>query len=302
LERYSTFLVRSYIDLHPSLKWCGDPRCGKAVCYTGSMYVTDVTCVCGFKMCFRCGQAVHSPASCGELRQWKMECEGEGKDLSFILKTSKQCPKCNVAIHRVSGCNHIRCKICRHEFCWTCLGPWTQHGDATGGFYQCNLFDREADTKMTKERHKTGDAVARFMHYLTRYQNHEEAQSFAKTKRDKLKAQLQEEKDDFMEMKLKLLIPALDQIVESRRVLKYTYVVAFYMEDSDPRNKNLFEHLQEMLEKNTEYLQELVEGDEDIEQESYVDFEQLRNFTQLTKTFTTRVIEFASEQQPRRKK
>ena len=27
---------------------------------------------------------------------------------------------------------------CKYEFCWLCLAPWKEHGEATGGFYACN--------------------------------------------------------------------------------------------------------------------------------------------------------------------
>jgi ariadne-1 len=33
---------------------------------------------------------------------------------------------------------HMTCSQCRHEFCWLCLGTWSEHGERTGGFYNCN--------------------------------------------------------------------------------------------------------------------------------------------------------------------
>ena len=33
---------------------------------------------------------------------------------------------------------HMTCSQCRHEFCWLCQGPWAEHGERTGGFYNCN--------------------------------------------------------------------------------------------------------------------------------------------------------------------
>jgi ariadne-1 len=35
---------------------------------------------------------------------------------------------------------HMTCSQCRHEFCWLCLGAWAEHGERTGGFYQCNKW------------------------------------------------------------------------------------------------------------------------------------------------------------------
>jgi hypothetical protein len=47
-------------------------------------------------------------------------------------------------------------------------------------------------------------------------------------------------------------------VIDCRRVLKYTYVLGFFLKDHSAE-KQLFEHHQEMLEKNTERLQEYTE-------------------------------------------
>jgi hypothetical protein len=48
------------------------------------------------------------------------------------------------------------------------------------------------------------------------------------------------------------------KVIDCRRVLKYTYVLGFFLRDLSAE-KQLFEHHQEMLEKNTERLQEYTE-------------------------------------------
>ncbi len=37
---------------------------------------------------------------------------------------AKPCPGCGVPIYRNSGCQHMTCNRCRHEFCWICLGNY----------------------------------------------------------------------------------------------------------------------------------------------------------------------------------
>lgn len=43
-------------------------------------------------------------------------------------------------IEKNQGCMHMTCSQCRHEFCWLCQGPWAEHGERTGGFYNCNRW------------------------------------------------------------------------------------------------------------------------------------------------------------------
>ncbi|CAF0777334.1 unnamed protein product [Didymodactylos carnosus] len=33
----------------------------------------------------------------------------------------KQCPKCSCYVEKTKGCDIIKCRICRHRFCWTCF-------------------------------------------------------------------------------------------------------------------------------------------------------------------------------------
>lgn len=47
---------------------------------------------------------------------------------------------CRRPIEKNQGCMHMTCSQCRHEFCWLCLGAWAEHGERTGGFYQCNKY------------------------------------------------------------------------------------------------------------------------------------------------------------------
>lgn len=181
IQRYSAFLLRSYVEvvhrvtvswtiyltftqLNPNLIWCPSPTCDKALMFRGGNHdgkSPDLLCECGFRVCFRCSCAAHSPVDCKMMSRWRLQCETDGDNAEYIMNNSRQCPQCSVPIHRASGCNHIRCVMCNFEFCWLCMGAWASHGrlvlglselqcltselwfagDATGGFYVCNLYD-----------------------------------------------------------------------------------------------------------------------------------------------------------------
>jgi len=35
----------------------------------------------------------------------------------------------------------MTCKMCAYEFCWLCSGKWSEHGQKTGGYYNCNKYE-----------------------------------------------------------------------------------------------------------------------------------------------------------------
>jgi len=68
---------------------------------------------------------------------------------------------------------------------------------------------------------------------------------------------LQEQNLDTVWTDVEFLKTANEQLVECRKVLKYTYAFAYYLKDVNKRTR--FEYHQEMLERFTENLSELSE-------------------------------------------
>ncbi|CEO99254.1 hypothetical protein PBRA_001160 [Plasmodiophora brassicae] len=287
IQRYSAFLLRSYVELNPNLIWCPSPTCDKALMFRGGNHdgkSPDLLCECGFRVCFRCSCAAHSPVDCKMMSRWRLQCETDGDNAEYIMNNSRQCPQCSVPIHRASGCNHIRCVMCNFEFCWLCMGAWASHGDATGGFYVCNLYDES----MAMARCLNHD-LSRFVHYLKRFQHHEESSRNAACQIEALQQLPVSSMTEYARMKHNLTLRALKELTASRHALKHSYVLTFYLEDGSQRH--LLEHLQEMLEKHAEYLQELVSLP--APQSEDVTTEMIRNYTFLTHSFTRKLLEGA---------
>ena len=156
--------------------------------------ITTVMCGCGLSFCFQCGQEAHDPATCDMLCRWQEKCQSESETANWILANTKKCPKCACRIEKNQGCNHMNCKMCLHEFCWICMGPWSQHGQSTGGYYKCNKYDpSSASTDTAVERAKA--ELDRYLHYYQRYHGHDSALKFASKQREDAElrmAQLQE--------------------------------------------------------------------------------------------------------------
>merc|ERR1719197_3093 len=107
------------------------------------------------------------------------------------------------------------------------------------------------------------------------------------------KVQTLHDKHGFEIIELQFLYDALRQVRACRRVLKWTYVYGYYLEESGPE-KNLFEHLQKNLEEKTDNLHEMLEKDLDNESlfsrtDGHAKFKEftthVTNFTSVTQNF-----------------
>jgi ariadne-1 len=155
---------------------------------------------------------------------------------------------------------------CGHEFCWLCLGDWSTHGTATGGYYQCNIYDKQAkEGKHQVEemsRQKAKHALAKYMFYYERFMDHDRGMRLTVREEAEIEKKVQELHDNhgFEIIELHFLHEALKQVRICRRVLKWSYVYGYYLDEASPEN-NLFEFLQKNLEEKTDNLHELLEKD-----------------------------------------
>jgi hypothetical protein len=83
---------------------------------------------------------------------------------------------------------------------------------------------------------------------------------------------------------VQFLIQAAEQVIDCRRVLKYTYVLGYFLSENSPEKK-LFEYQQEMLEKNVERLHEYTE-----KPVNQLDRTQVVNLTRVTEKFLSALL------------
>lgn len=251
-EKYTMSLLNDYIRKTKTMKYCPGPDCNKVIVGSG---IKRVQCSCNQVFCFKCGDSYHNPITCDQKVAWDVKCADESETVHWIIVNTKKCPKCSIRIEKNQGCNHMTCRICKHEFCWICMGIWSEHNNS----FQCNRFVpvTEGNDKLVKLE------LDRYLHYFQRYSIHDEAMKFAVKQLigvdDKVQQYLDSETCSSSWMDVQFLKNAMTQVVECRRMLKYTYIYAFYLPTDCP-SRELFEHQQEMLEKNTERLQEVTEA------------------------------------------
>lgn len=264
LAEYDQYWCRSWVDENPAVAWCPAPGC-EFVLQNASGNVVDARCECGHEFCFLCKSEAHRPASCAMVKAWELKNNSESENTVWIMANTKPCPKCGVNIEKNQGCNHMTCRRelggCSHEFCWMCLQPWSSHGNSTGGYYSCNKFekDKTASTQARTAADAARVKLDKYLHYFSRFDNHERAARTTRGLRDKIAARMDElqSKKALTYKDVECLDLACKELLLGRQVLKWTYVFAFYCDN--PAELELFEFLQQKCEENSEQLLELLE-------------------------------------------
>ena len=185
------------------------------------------------------------------------------------------------------------------------MGPWSEHNSSTGGYYQCNKYDAEVkntNSSAVQEEQKRQNAkteLDRYMFYFERYNNHYNAQKLCSKQLPDIEIKMQQLHDikQYPIGEVQFLKEAADQVIMCRRILKYTYSFGYYLGRGN--EKNLFEHLQEKLEENTEHLHELVEKDlriflreEETDRSPFYHYKSdLTNYYTVTKKFLNNLLD-----------
>ena len=275
---YKRYTVRQFIEANKSYRYCPAPNCELVSQGCGE---TNVSCKCGHEYCFHCAEEDHRPCNCSTLAKWIDKCNNDSETANWMAVNTKPCPKCVSRIEKNQGCNHMTCRQCKHEFCWICMGDWRGHSS-------CNRFTATGQDGVEDSVAKKKLNLERYMHYYKRHQNHDIALKFAEKQRSKTDAQLRtmQEQDCLVQQDVQVIKEAAEQVISCRRVLKYTYVIGYYMDENAP-NKQLFERHQEMLEGNTEHLQELIE----TKNLKILDRTMLINYTRITEKFRNSLLD-----------
>lgn len=98
-------------------------------------------CDCGVELCVTCRTKAHPHFTCDQNRRYKAE------DLASLMALArqrgwKQCPNCSIMIEFTTGCNHMECRNCRHNFCFQCLSIWDRQNRRCSS-RRCELWEED---------------------------------------------------------------------------------------------------------------------------------------------------------------
>lgn len=304
-EKYSRYFVRSYIEDKKKTKWCPAPGCENAVEFELGSNIYDVTCLCSHAFCWNCTEEAHRPVDCGTVSKWILKNSAESENMNWILANSKPCPKCKRPIEKNQGCMHMTCTPpCKFEFCWLCLGAWSDHGERTGGFYACNRYEAAKQEGLYDEaerrREMAKNSLERYTHYYERWASNQTSRQKAIGDLHQMQTVHLEKLSDKLkepESQLKFVIEAWQQIIECRRVLKWTYAYGYYLPEHEHAKKQLFEYLQGEAEAGLERLHQCAEkellvflGDDEPQADFKTFRPKLAGLTRVTRSYFENLV------------
>ena len=130
------------------------------------------------------------------------------------------------------------------------LGDWRGHQN-------CNVFQQ---AQSEAEQLSAREVLARYMHYFTRYQTHNQSLELEKQLLEKVDDRIRELEENRMSYTDRQAFPEACRILQRcRRTLKYTYAFAYYLERNS--EAEIFEQNQAALERETESLSGFFENE-----------------------------------------
>ncbi|CAI9108233.1 OLC1v1007794C1 [Oldenlandia corymbosa var. corymbosa] len=310
-EKYDKYLIRSYVELNNrKTKWCPGPECELAVEFdTVGAVGFDVNCKCDQAFCWKCTEDAHRPVDCDTVAKWITKNNAESENTTWILAYTKPCPKCKRPIEKNNGCMHMTCRVpCRFEFCWLCLGSWADHNKrlVAGGAYTCNGYlvnesgEKSAVDETEMKRQMARKSLERYTHYYERWAANEASRKKAMSdlcQMQKVHIQRLSDTQRTPETHLKFIVDAWHQIIECRRVLKWTYAYGYYLPEKEIAKRQFFEFNQGQAESGLERLHLCAEKEletylkEDKPHPEFLNFRtKLTGLTAVTKSYFDNLV------------
>ncbi|KAK3072183.1 hypothetical protein LTR53_007290 [Teratosphaeriaceae sp. CCFEE 6253] len=130
-DTYLDASLKATISALPEFRWCTAPTCPFGQLHDEG----DISrcAACAHKACVTCNTAWHAEETCAAYQaRTAARAQDEESSAQAIERMAKLCPGCGRKLEKIGGCDHMTCKVCRHEFCWICLAAYQailRHGN-----------------------------------------------------------------------------------------------------------------------------------------------------------------------------
>lgn len=122
----------------------------------------------------------------------------------------------------------MTCRKCHWDFCWVCLGPWSEHGTS---WYNCSRYEEKGEVHADAQS-KSRASLERYLHYYNRYANHQ----LSIKNETALQARADQQISALLEVsslswiEAQFINNAVATLGRARNILKWTYAMAYYLQ------------------------------------------------------------------------
>ncbi|KAL3520766.1 hypothetical protein ACH5RR_018915 [Cinchona calisaya] len=247
IDKKNINLVRSYAEKRENMKLCPTPGCGCAVECHGKGRNFDVFCKCFVSFCFNCLGEAHSPVDCETVKKWMVKNSSDLETKNWLLAYTKPCPKCKRPIEKINGTTTTNNKIsyfndiitcaspCHCDFCWSCSGSWQEHDK----FFGCRAKEEDLNDEVEMERKMAKDLCD----YYKKWYSNDLCMERAFVDLSQMKnvnLEILSQIHGINETEMRCIVDAWVQIVECRRVFKWSSVFGYYYLLENEHNKREF--------------------------------------------------------------
>ncbi|KAJ4914530.1 putative E3 ubiquitin-protein ligase ARI12 [Raphanus sativus] len=231
--KYDRYLFRSYVNGSKVMKCCSAQGRSCDVHLTPGSGNFDVLCLCLLSFCWNCSKDTHSPVDCESAANWLAMNSSDYQDPNWVRQNTVPCPRCELRIIENQDWSlKMKClPPCSYDFCWRCRGVWTEHGGENGlDLYTC-IHDEYEETVLGNTAESAAD---RYRDCHQNWTNNESLMQLAKEKLQQLHTDIIPDlsnKQLATVPQLQFIAEAWSQIMESRRVLKWSYAYAYYLRE-----------------------------------------------------------------------
>ncbi|KAL2355489.1 hypothetical protein BJ546DRAFT_690698 [Cryomyces antarcticus] len=132
-EKYDRLATQSLLAADPNFHWCLNPKCKSGQIQADNpSYPSLLACgSCRYRQCTKHQRKWHEGETCVQYdyrASGQKQRDEEAASEKRTAKTTKKCPgkNCGWNIEKKSGCDHMTCRKCRHQFCWLCLASYKE--------------------------------------------------------------------------------------------------------------------------------------------------------------------------------
>ncbi|CAD8125577.1 unnamed protein product [Paramecium sonneborni] len=248
LEDFKKIICKKFIDTNKSIAYCLGVDC-KKILRPKDLSITTVTCSCGTSFCFRCKNELHLPVPCDMAKKWVSEINKNETNILWIVLNTKICPFCKKPVERSDGCNYLMCKPpggCGNAFCYVCSNPWEpDHKD----HFICSKY-----VPPTNNLFSFAKLNFSFEKFLYSQIDVEQNQNRLKQFKQKLKTL---EFSKFTALEATFLETSLQELIQSRQVLKWTYCLDYFISQNNSNSYKLFNNYLQDFEDSCEQLSQV---------------------------------------------